>query len=1133
MGLFDEEETLARPGYRLARLEVYNWGTFDEAVWPFYLDGDTSLLTGDIGTGKSTMVDALLTLLVPQKKISYNKAADSGARERSVTSYVRGYYGKRLNESGIEVPESLRKDRDTYSVILAAFHDEMAESTVTLAEVFWFGEGDTSPSHFFVAAERNLSIRAHFADFGKSMAALKKRLKKTDLVRVFDHFSDYATRFQTLFGIRQEHAMELFQQIVSLKKVNGITEFVRDNMLDDAVFREPVRESMERMLAQYHDLQSIHRAIVLAKEKLERLSPLTKDAEAYLAGEEALSALREMKRGLAAWIALQDMALQKEERAVMEDTMAEVLEEISRLERGHAETEAALDERQKACWASGGERIESEKKTLEFLKKERETAAKRRRDYEMSAKKLGLSVPETEKDFRANRQRLEKILEDVKARYEDCDRRLNELYAEAKDIRQHIEADEEELESLRRRRTNIPQKHMAVREALIRELGADEWEMPFAGELMEVRQEEAAWEGALERLLHDFGLSLLVPEERYASVIRWMETHRLGMSFVYYRVEEDVVIMQAAELPEGAAAAKLRLKEDSPFCDWMKRELFRRFDHICCETLDAFRHEDFALTREGQIKTQGRRHRKDDRHAIDDRRQYVLGFSNKEKIKALEKDKAEWETKRAETTRQSAAAEEERSTAQLSGNLAENLLAMHDFPEMDTVGLDRKIGESERLISDFEKNNDVFRRLNAEIARLKETLHEIDEKKVKLLSDLHSGEKDCAASLAQEKEDARTIAQYEVREDVFAALDAHKSEVWGENARFTTKSRDEKERKYDRWLEEKIMDGSGQQKTLEHSVLQKMNDYLNYIRQHNETNPNLNTDLSRRNINEYKSIEEQIRRDALPRLQPQFRKKLREESIREMALFRSKLENLRRDIGEKIETINESLRGIDYDPGHYIRIEYTESANSEIKDFRKKLLRATDNTLAGDEDHYSEQKFQEIEEIIGRFDANRLGHTEADSRWTARVTDVRNWYLFAVSERIRREDGADGGEYEHYTDSSGKSGGQKEKLAYTILAASFVYSFGIEGENGANFRFAAIDEAFLKSSDESARFGLELFKTLGIQLLLVTPLSKIPTIEPYVSHVGFVSQTDRRSELRNMTIREYREEAERYEKAGV
>lgn len=31
MNLFDES-SMARPGYRLRRLEVYNWGTFDQAV---------------------------------------------------------------------------------------------------------------------------------------------------------------------------------------------------------------------------------------------------------------------------------------------------------------------------------------------------------------------------------------------------------------------------------------------------------------------------------------------------------------------------------------------------------------------------------------------------------------------------------------------------------------------------------------------------------------------------------------------------------------------------------------------------------------------------------------------------------------------------------------------------------------------------------------------------------------------------------------------------------------------------------------------------------------------------------------------------------------------------------------------
>lgn len=75
-----------------------------------------------------------------------------------------------------------------------------------------------------------------------------------------------------------------------------------------------------------------------------------------------------------------------------------------------------------------------------------------------------------------------------------------------------------------------------------------------------------------------------------------------------------------------------------------------------------------------------------------------------------------------------------------------------------------------------------------------------------------------------------------------------------------------------------------------------------------------------------------------------------------------------------------------------------------------------------------------------------------------------------------------------------------------------------------------IDEAFLKSSDESARFGLELFQKLDLQLLVVTPLLKIATIEPYVHHVGFVYQKDEehRSYLRNLTIEELRAERSSY-----
>lgn len=65
-------------------------------------------------------------------------------------------------------------------------------------------------------------------------------------------------------------------------------------------------------------------------------------------------------------------------------------------------------------------------------------------------------------------------------------------------------------------------------------------------------------------------------------------------------------------------------------------------------------------------------------------------------------------------------------------------------------------------------------------------------------------------------------------------------------------------------------------------------------------------------------------------------------------------------------------------------------------------------------------------------------------------------------------------------DSDGKSGGQKEKLAYTILAASLAYQFGLEWgvEKSRDFRFAVIDEAFGRGSDVSTRYALDLFARL-------------------------------------------------------
>lgn len=80
LSLLDFASSDERAGFRLHAIEVYNWGTFDQRVWRFPTRGDNALLTGDIGSGKSTLVDAITTLLVPAQKIAYNKAAGAEAR---------------------------------------------------------------------------------------------------------------------------------------------------------------------------------------------------------------------------------------------------------------------------------------------------------------------------------------------------------------------------------------------------------------------------------------------------------------------------------------------------------------------------------------------------------------------------------------------------------------------------------------------------------------------------------------------------------------------------------------------------------------------------------------------------------------------------------------------------------------------------------------------------------------------------------------------------------------------------------------------------------------------------------------------------------------------------------------------
>jgi uncharacterized protein YPO0396 len=271
---------------------------------------------------------------------------------------------------------------------------------------------------------------------------------------------------------------------------------------------------------------------------------------------------------------------------------------------------------------------------------------------------------------------------------------------------------------------------------------------------------------------------------------------------------------------------------------------------------------------------------------------------------------------------------------------------------------------------------------------------------------------------------------------------------------------------------------------------------------------------------EFLAFRDRVATDDLPRFESEFKEQLNTNAIQELAGFNNWLNRQASVIDERVDRTNEALGAVPYNPGHFSKLEKEPTTNQDVAQFRSDLRNLTNDSLAVDGDQYSEERFLDVKRIIERF-RGRDGYAEADKNWTRRVTDVRNWFVFSASERDVETDL----EWEHYSDSDGKSGGQKEKLAYTILAASLAYQFGLEwgAEQSRDFRFAVIDEAFGRGSDVSTRYALDLFATLGLQLLIVTPLQKVHVIEPYVRAIGFVDNpTGTFSRLQTMTIEDYR-----------
>ena len=549
---------------------------------------------------------------------------------------------------------------------------------------------------------------------------------------------------------------------------------------------------------------------------------------------------------------------------------------------------------------------------------------------------------ETAAHFAARRQQIDTARTEVDGELADAQRGLTaagvakqQLDAEAAEVNA-------ELRSLRERKSNIPKRQLDLRAQLCRELRLAADTLPFAGELIAVRPQESDWEGAAERLLHSFALSVLVPDEHYRAVSDWIDGNHLRERIVYYRVPAAALAGRVSppEPGRGTLAAKLEVK-DTVFAAWLERELARRADAECVETMAEFRRATRAVTKAGQVKG-GVRHEKDDRYRIDDRSRYVLGWSNERKIGALLGRAEALAARLAEAGRLLAGHETAVKAAITRGQVLAGLAQTRDYADIDYQSAVNRIAELTRERERLVAASTELARLDADLETVRRQIGDAEDERSKAGDKL--GRTEQSLSDASDELDGARAVLAEPAAGRPRRISAPSRTCWPRPAQPLPEKHgacDRAESNAGRELMSRA-DKVGDRKTrLASRIASAMTSFRNAYPV--ET---AELDSAVEAADGYRELHKRLADDDLPRFQDQFKTYLNENTIREIAQFQAQLIRQSDLIRERIDTINRSLFDVDYNPGRYIRLEPQQTPNVEIRDFRADLRACTDDAVS-------------------------------------------------------------------------------------------------------------------------------------------------------------------------------------------
>lgn len=1083
--------------WKAENLQLVNWGGFHGHSTVNFAP-TTTLLSGASGTGKSTLLDAYIALMM-DSNVPFNGASNDAtvgrarsADQRNLLSYLRGKTDTSRNSEGDLADDVLRgHSSPTWGALAMTFVDDN-QRRFTVARLYYVPRTAARDSELvrkLCTVDGTIDLHAvePFAEGKFDKRAVEGRFSNLKMHKSYDEFSQ---SFFTRLGIGANgdggKALRLLSRIQAGHQVRTVDDLYKSMVIELPGTYAAADDAVDH----FKNLEDAYKAMETEQAKADVLQeiPRLHDARTQALQDSALlDGLGYHETGdspFGLWKLLTEDGLLETAESANHDGRAE-----AKHRKVEAETELAGFEQQRDD-IDEALRDNDSHKLITKLEDEVATLlsdlndAEAQRDlFDQKTARLMLAITR-EEDFATAQQRSNEFIasfDDVlTAHTEHANALQHTIYEPSQEKSELVQ----ERESLAHREGRMDRGLHETRLLISEVTEIPPENLPFVGELIDVLPDEKKWRKSIETTLFGLARLLLVDAnelDRFSAIIDPLKfPRRINYEGV------DLVQFHPRRLNPAYVSGKLAYK-DTPFSMWVQDRLSERnTDAMCVDSAAQLFGAQLRVTINGQTR-QGR----SGAHG-EFKVPYVIGFSKEERLAEIATRLEEIKAILGRIDQQIRDHNKALVSLLADKSAHEHVLGVQ-WKAIDPDGIRTSISALETRKDDLLESDDSLRELRDRLQTLQEAIKatggdvyaaDTELKRLEVEREKIIDRKDKVVGKIQRIEQQQSVTLGDQQKSY---LDAEFVRVANPDDRANFAAGTDRLRKQ---LADNSRHAQGKADGFKRELETTFQRY-----QDNWFDPNLSASVE--NYPSFRRILDNIVATGLHDRRHEWAKRLTDWSGQDLVPLAGAFSNAIDDIRNRLAPVNAILKTLPFGAHrHRLKIDLRELNRDDIVKFKRELkVLSRANT-----DDFSDEQIQNWFRRLQRFMARIRKDSEAKNNRDYLLDVRRHIEITAVSYDRQ------GQERSTFAALGGKSGGETQELVAFIVGAALRFQLGDEAHERPRFAPVFLDEGFVKADSEFAGRAVDAWKGLGFQLIIGAPYGQFTALEPHADCVLYMAK---------------------------